>query len=51
MDTDRAKLGNCKVCLGKANGIHYSVISCEGCKVIAFSFFSQNFNLKETICY
>lgn len=36
MDTDKQKLGDCRICLGKANGLHYGVISCEGCKVIIY---------------
>lgn len=27
------QFGKCKVCYEKATGIHYGVISCEGCKV------------------
>ncbi len=28
----------CKVCNDKATGIHYGVATCEGCKVVSFSF-------------
>ena len=31
---DKEQFGNCKICDCKANGIHYGVASCEGCKVI-----------------
>lgn len=31
---DKEQFGNCKVCNNKANGIHYGIASCEGCKVI-----------------
>jgi len=30
------QFGKCKVCYEKATGIHYGVISCEGCKVNFF---------------
>ena len=25
-------LGNCKICSDKAKGLHYGIITCEGCK-------------------
>ena len=33
---DKAQLGNCRICHDKASGIHYGVVTCEGCKVECF---------------
>ena len=30
---DKEQFGDCRICENKANGIHYGVASCEGCKV------------------
>ena len=30
---DKDQFGVCRICENKANGIHYGVASCEGCKV------------------
>ena len=30
---NKEQFGNCRICENKANGIHYGVASCEGCKV------------------
>ena len=30
---DKDQFGACRICENKANGIHYGVASCEGCKV------------------
>jgi hypothetical protein len=35
---EKAQFGDCKICHDKASGIHYGVITCEGCKVINFIF-------------
>ena len=31
---DKAQFGSCRICHDKASGIHYGVVTCEGCKVI-----------------
>lgn len=35
---DKEQFGLCKICNDKANGIHYGIPSCEGCKVIKYLF-------------
>ncbi len=31
--SESSSFGRCKVCRDKATGMHYGVITCEGCKV------------------
>lgn len=33
---NKEQFGNCRICVNKANGIHYGVASCEGCKVVKY---------------
>jgi hypothetical protein len=32
----------CRVCLDKATGVHYGIVTCEGCKVIFFYLFKDS---------
>jgi hypothetical protein len=34
----RFLFGNCKICDDKGTGIHYGVLTCEGCKVCSKKF-------------
>jgi hypothetical protein len=47
---DKEQFGNCRICNCKANGIHYGVASCEGCKVIS-RLGSLNFKIKILLIY
>ena len=36
----RGLYGQCKICGDQGTGLHYGVLTCEGCKVFIFSYFS-----------
>ena len=35
---EKAQFGNCRICHDKASGVHYGVVTCEGCKVSLSNF-------------
>jgi hypothetical protein len=45
---DDIDFGQCAVCMDKANGVHYGVVTCEGCK----GFFKRSITKHHTYaCY
>ena len=47
-----SNFGKCKICYDKATGIHYGVVSCEGCKVgLVFCFGGDLFEYFGTFYY
>jgi hypothetical protein len=41
------QFGNCKICDDIASGVHYGVITCEGCKVYFYKIIKFNYKLYE----
>ena len=43
---EKAQFGNCRICHDKASGVHYGVVTCEGCKVSLC-----NYQIHVEICF